>query len=246
MTTANTSRSPSLEEVIRMGVDDGVRDLWTSLPGKITKWDPEQQRANVKPLVKDLIVTEDGEEVLLPIADIVDVRVMFPRSGGTYMTTPVKVGDKCLLMFTARSIDKYLAGTGGDTDPADFRTHDLTDAVALMVDFSPFQAAISDYEPERIVVGFEGGNQFHIGSGVIEMGKKGAAEKVPIDSKVQTELSAIGQQIASIATDLGLLLAHTHSVAAVGSPTGPPTPAPSGGQSYSPGATASELVTIEK
>lgn len=239
-TTEDTSRSPTMAELLRLAIDSAVRDVWTALPGRVEKYDPAKQMADVKPLVQDLVATEDGEEFAEELPVIPNVPVRFPRAGGFYITVPVEKGDYCLLVFCSRSIDKYLEGSGNDTNPEDFRTHDLADAVALM-GVGPFSVAISDYQEKRIVIGKEGGTQVHVADDLIELGAKDAAEQAVINSKLQTELSRLKSELDGFKTTFD---SHIHVLTPAVATVAPPAagfPAPA-----SPGATESELVTIEK
>lgn len=99
-------------------------DMWTSMPGKIVKFDPENQTATVKVLYKP---TFDGKAVDMP--DLLEVPVMFPRGGGAALTWPVKEGDGVQLSFQSRNMDAWHAkGEAAEADTA--RMHDLSDAVA--------------------------------------------------------------------------------------------------------------------
>ncbi len=244
-TTETVSRSPTMAEVLRLAVEYHTRDLWTALPGKIDKFNASNQIADVKPLVQNLTATEDGEELAEPLPIIPNVPVWWPRSGGFYTTFPVKAGDFCLLIFFSRSIDKYLEGDGEDQDPGDFRTHDLTDAIALM-GFSPKSQAITDYDEDAAVLALEGGTRVRVAKDLIELGIKNAEDQVVVESKNQSELK--GQRDA-LAAFVKVFNKHDHETTATVA-TGPPgtimAPASSAEAPPSIGSTASELVTIEK
>ena len=214
MTTDAVSRSPTLPELLSLAIEYHTKDLWTALPGKIVKYDAETQKADVKPLVQDLTATEDGDELAEPLPVIPDVPVMFPRGGGFFVSFPVREGDYCMLVFQSRSIDKYLTGTGDDTDPGDFRTHDLVDAMAILGG-APFSKAIKEASAEDMIVGFdEGGLQLRItpdGKMAIEVG--GDADEAVALANALASFWAI----AKTAFD-----SHTH-LSAVG-PTAVPIP----------------------
>ncbi len=244
-TTEPVSRSPTMAEVLRLAVEYHTRDLWTALPGKIDKFDASNQMADVKPLVQNLTATEDGEELVEPLPIIPNVPVKWPRSGGFYMTFPVKPGDFCLLIFCSRSIDKYIEGDGEDQNPGDFRTHDLTDAVAHM-GFSPKSQAIGDYDEDAAVMGLEGGTRIRIADGLIEMGVKNAQDQLVVESKNQKQLKAQRDALAAV---VKVFNKHKHITTATVA-TGPPgTLMPPASPAEAPpsiDSTASELVTIEK
>ena len=217
-TVEATSRSPTQQELLRLAIEYYIRDVWTALPGKVTKYDPVMQKADVKPLVQDLIATEDGEEIVEPIPVITGVPVMFPRAGGFYMTMPVKEGDFCLLVFNSRSIDKYLEGSGSDVNPADFRMHDLSDAVAFL-GMPPFTKAIkADGVDTDMVLGKEGGVQVNIKETTVNLGSQNPADAMALAALTKAEIDALRSAVDTMAT---IFSAHTHITTATVS-TGPP------------------------
>lgn len=106
-------------------IDGRLKNLHTLLPGIIDSFDPATQTAKVQPAIKR-IFTERGA-VSLPLC--VDVPVEFPGGGGFFLTFPVQPGDECTLSFSERCIDFWF-DQGGVQLPAEYRTHDLSDAFA--------------------------------------------------------------------------------------------------------------------
>lgn len=241
MTTEGNSRSPEPQEVIRTAIEYFIRDVNVALPGKIETYDPELQKADVKPLVQRLTATEDGDEIVESLPVIPGVPVVFPRGGGFFISMPVKKDDFCLLIFNSFSVDKYKAGTGKDTNPEDFALHDLSNAVALM-GFSPFSKAIADADADNIVVGREEGTQIHVADGLIELGEKDSSDWVSRDSLVQQELNALRDSINSLVDVYNL---HVHQVAAAPGPSGPPAPPNTGNPAPPIQSTQSDIVTLQ-
>lgn len=235
-----TNRTPTLEEVIRLALTDNQSRLHVSLPGRIESYDETTQTATVKPLIKDSFITEENEDVVEELPVINSVPIIFPRGGGFFITFPLVQGDHVHLVFNERSIDKFQNSGGEDTDPVDLRMHNLSDAVAY-AGFYPDSKALAGAHAVNMVLGKEGGIQIHIADGKIELGEEGSADKVPLDSRIQTELTRIKSDISALAIHINT---HFHS----GVTTGPgvsavptvvaPTPT-------SPGATASGIVTIK-
>lgn len=156
------------------------------LPAKVEEYFPDEQKVDVKPLIKRRIVGEEGEELLEELPIIPDVPVRFPRNANFFMTFPLAPGDLVMLVFAERSLDNWLAGTGEDTDPDEFRMHDITDAVACP-GLYPFSEAIGDIDTERMALGHkDDGMQIHIAEDHIEVtlgGEtriKAEAEKVDV------------------------------------------------------------------
>ena len=135
-------RRRSLSEPLRRALREASSEMHVALPAQIERYDHTEQRADVLPLLRRVYV--DGEVQGMPV--VPDVPVVWPRSGGAQMTMPVRRGDTVLLVFTDRSIDRWLA-QGGDVTPDDRRQHDLSDAVAVpgLVPFADF----GDVEPSE-------------------------------------------------------------------------------------------------
>lgn len=120
-------QSPSLSEVIRLGIQRELANLHTALPGMVEAYDPETRLARVKPLLRRLYAGED-QAVDLPV--ISNVPVLHPRTANAQVSLPISAGDCVLLIFCERSIDRWLE-IGGTVDPEDPAMHALNDAVAI-------------------------------------------------------------------------------------------------------------------
>lgn len=170
------SRTPEDEEVLEVAIKSFLLDLHTCMPGKIVEYYPETQKADIQPLIKRLQVHEDGTEFEESLPVLPDVPIQFQRGGGFFVTFPLAVGDLVELHFQERSIDNYLSGDGEDTNPEEFRHHDLSDAVAVP-GFYPFKLAIKDIDSANFVMGKdEGGIQIHLTpDGTMELKHDGSA-----------------------------------------------------------------------
>ena len=108
-------------------IDERVLDLHTCLPGRIVSFDSDSQTAKVQPTIQRIFAQQGP--VNLP--QLVDVPVCFPGGGDYFLTFPVQGGDECLLLFSERAIDFWWQN-GGVQLPAEYRTHDLSDAFAIV------------------------------------------------------------------------------------------------------------------
>lgn len=108
-------------------IDERAMDLHTCLPGHIVSFDSDNQTAKVQPGIQRIFAQQGA--VNLP--ELVDVPVCFPGGGGYFMTFPVAQGDECVLVFSERAIDFWWQN-GGVQLPAEYRTHDLSDAFAFV------------------------------------------------------------------------------------------------------------------
>lgn len=224
------SRTPDNAEVIRITFDNLKHSLFTMLPGIVQAYDPTTQKADVKPLIKRALPTQDGKVVVEALDVIYGVPVRFPRGGEdgeAFMTFPVKKGTYGILEFCMFSMDAYLSGNGSDTDPGDFRTHDVSDCV-LHLGVSPDAKAIPNVDPDKIVVGFTNGVEIALAPDKIYLGNRAASDAVALASKVDARCAAIETNLKT----------HVHP-SAMG-PTGAETPAVADGAS-----TASEKLMAE-
>lgn len=116
-----------LETVVNKAIDLRLSDVRVALPGRIVSYDAASQLADVKPQIHRRF--PDGHTEELPI--LVDVPILWPRSGGASITLPVLAGDPVLLLFSDRSIEDWLS-KGEEGPPEDPRKHHLTDALGIM------------------------------------------------------------------------------------------------------------------
>jgi hypothetical protein len=120
---------PTLADVIRDGLEGRLEDVFTSTIGRIEKYDPDKQVADIRPVIRRPYnaggYVEHEELPVLP-----NVPVMFPRGGGYFMKWPIKKGDHVLLVFTHDSIQMWRE-KGDITDPVDLTRHGLGSCIAI-------------------------------------------------------------------------------------------------------------------
>lgn len=214
-----SSRSPNDTELLNMAIESWLSDVHTCMPGKVDSYDPATQQATIKPLVQRRIVHEDGSEALEPLPSITNVPVVFLRAAGFFMTFPIVKGDFVTLHFCETSIDNYMSGIGEDTDPDEFRHHDLSDAIAVP-GFYPFKKSISDISSENLVIGKDnGGAQIHITpSGEVKLGSNLAVNEAVMGTTYRaaedTMLTAVSAAIALIGAPIPLTAPQVAIVAA--------------------------------
>ncbi len=120
----------TLPSVVRRAVEEGAADLHVSLPGRVEKVvDAEKGIVDVKPLVKDRVEVA-GELRVICVPVVTNVPLLWPGGSRGGITWDIAVGDTVLLVFSDRSLDRWLA-MGGEVDPQDPRRHALSDAVAI-------------------------------------------------------------------------------------------------------------------
>jgi hypothetical protein len=180
-----------LIEVLRQIMSQMSDSLCVSLPGKIESYDSITQTADVK----------DGNEEKVEIPVISKVPVAFSRGGGHFMSFPLQKGDNVFLIFCDRSIDDFWFSDGSaPMDQNDFRTHDLSDAVAIPA-FYPSTKSITDLIGNDGVFGKERGAQVRSKGDTIEVTTKGAIASssfVALATLVTIELGKIATAITGV------------------------------------------------
>ena len=91
---------------------------------------------------------------------LINCPVVVMQGGGAYLTFPIVKGDTCLVLFSDREISTWVS-TGQITYPQNQRTHDLSDAIALVgirnilnaiPNYNTTGASLSDTTGERLNV----------------------------------------------------------------------------------------------
>jgi hypothetical protein len=117
---------PTLLESIKKLVESSTMELRVSMPAEVVRFDFRKQQVDVKPFFKrkhsDNTTTEPGIIYNVPVA--------FPRANEAFISLPLKVGDSVFLIFSDRSLEKWL-GSGERDEPGDTRIHHISDAVAI-------------------------------------------------------------------------------------------------------------------
>jgi hypothetical protein len=205
-------------------------NLHTMLPGIVVSFDAVQQSAVVQPAIRR-IFTERGP-VNLPVC--VDVPVEFPGGGGYFLTFPVKPGDECVLCFSERAID-YWWISGGTQLPAEYRMHDLSDAIARVglnslpnkiPSFATNGAEFRDRDGSMRVILKDDGTITNITGGASTILSPGGTFTVNADLIVNGDITDTGT-ITSEGSITGAGInfnTHRHPENDSGGPTGGPIP----------------------
>lgn len=204
-----TTRTPTEAEVIQGAIDRALGELHVALPGRVVSYDVDEQTAKVQPLVR-LRLTADEEPITLP--EIPRCPVRFLRSGGSFISLPVKAGHTGTLLIHSSSIDAWL-GAGGIQDPEMLHRHHLSDA-EFIPGLAPFSDSV-DADPDHVVVGVPDGTQIRLGS-------RSAADQIAKKSGLQAIYDAISSATptpndggaalkAAILSTLGATFAADHS-----------------------------------
>jgi len=179
----------SLPEVIRRALDARTAELRVGMPATIESFDKDTQLASVRPCLADTVTLEDGTEESEALPVISDCPCHFPGGGGFSITFPVQKGDPCWLVFSDRSLDKWL-DNGGQVDPVAMQQHHLTDA-SVFLGVRPKPGAIPDFDPDNFTIGKDGES----------------ADWAALATKVKDEIKALRDWCATLHTNFA---AHNH------------------------------------
>lgn len=115
--------------------------LRVAIPGIVQSFDTSTQMATVQIAIQENvripILQPNGlppltaQKQTVAIAPLQTVPVMFLRSGGYSVLSPVNAGDECMLLFSDACISAWKQ-SGGVQKQLRRRRHDLSDAVAIM------------------------------------------------------------------------------------------------------------------
>lgn len=169
--------TPTLTDLIQSFLEYRLSDLHTALPARIVKYEAEQQKASVQPLIKKQY--QDGTAESNSI--ITGVPVIFPSGGGALLSFPIQPDDLVLLIFSERSLDNWVASSGQEVEPNDSRKHDFSDAIAIPGLFTFAKTLKAD--PNDVVLKYKDSNIKIKPDGTVEI----AATKIQLTGGVNIE-----------------------------------------------------------
>ena len=120
-----TAATPTLSNVLQRSIQSAMEQLQVCMPAEVVSYDKDKQLASCQPMFKNKY--RDGATLDMPV--IYNVPVAHPRSGTAIVHMPIKKGDRVLLVFSDRSLEKWLT-SGERSDPEDNRKHQMSDAIA--------------------------------------------------------------------------------------------------------------------
>lgn len=167
----------TLAELLQIAMDSRLTDLHVALPARIESYDKAKQTVDVQPMLKRALPDGRDNYTAESLPTIADVPVLFPRSGGFFISMPLAKGDFVLLVFAERSMANWRS-TGNESDPGDLGMHTLDGAVAIPGIF-PDSKALSSADDTNMVLGSDsnGSGRIEIKSNAINLGA-GATEGV--------------------------------------------------------------------
>jgi hypothetical protein len=142
-----SQQNPTLpiEEVIRRAIIAQTLKLKVCLPCSITKIYGNQE-VDVQPLLQARYT--NGAPFNLPV--IMKVPVSMPNGKLYSVKYPLSVNDTGHCIFSDRSLDVWLSGSGGIVDPQDSRQHDISDAI-FVPGLVPFSGQTTDETSDLVI-----------------------------------------------------------------------------------------------
>lgn len=122
--------TPDLGVGMRAALQGWQAEMWTALPGYVTKFDPVKLICEVQPTIQARVTLSDGTKEWKTFPKLLDCPVVFPSGGGFTLTFPIAVGDEVLVVFSSRCIDSWWQSSGVAVQ-AELRMHDLSDGFVI-------------------------------------------------------------------------------------------------------------------
>ena len=116
----------SIEQIVNQLIENRLTNVHTAIPGEILSYDKATRKASVKPLIN----REFKDNTILEYPVITNCPVVFPGTAQGVLHFDLTNGDGCLIVFSERSLDKWLS-SGGVVNPNNRRLHDLSDGVII-------------------------------------------------------------------------------------------------------------------
>lgn len=128
-------QSSDIINVLDTLINDNINSVWTTIVAEIVEYNTQERTVKVQPLIKEIDVTFENkvETIKLPVLE--DVPIIYLTGGEFEITTPIKTGDECLVLFSRQCIDNWWVG-GGVQPPFEYRFFDISDGFALVGVFS--------------------------------------------------------------------------------------------------------------
>lgn len=185
-------RSPELETVLGVVIDQVLESFQIMMPGKVVSYDSTKQSASIQPLIQKAYIDESDKRIPETLPQIHDVPVRHIGGSSGRITVPVVAGDYGMIIFSSLSIARWKL-RGGIVDPGDDRRHDLNDCV--------FEPGLHDFAhvpttaPTDAIV-------LHAGLGIkIKLGGPSGTSPVVVETALARFCQALVNAIASLASN---------------------------------------------
>lgn len=192
-------RSLTDAEIEELKIDQKLYSLHTALPAFVEAVNLDEMTVDAKIALK-LRTNNNGQLGSLEYPILKNIPFFTYQSGDYAITIPPKSGDVCLLIFSERETDNFLA-TGKMSEPRTVgsRKHDINDGFAI-IGFNPYGKKIKNIDRNAITVRnidnsikiqiSDNGISFNTNNSVVRLTKEG---EVTIDAK---KLSIFSQNLS--------------------------------------------------
>lgn len=171
------------DQIIRMAIASAMMRMRVHLPAVITSV-KGNQKVNVQPLIKSRYI--DNSVRSLP--EIQNVQVSMPMGKNYSIKLPIEVGDTGSLLFSDRSLDIWKTGDGGEIDPQDSRTHDISDPI-FIPGLVPFANQTTDESKDLVLTASDAQLRLNPKGGFKLQNLKSAKELINILTQLVQTLS---------------------------------------------------------
>lgn len=143
--------------------------------GVIQSFDAAKQTASVQ-LVDFINLFTINGALTLPYSLLIHCPIIIMKNKGGGLTSPVRVGDECLVFFNDTNLDNWQVN-GGQQQQATQRAHNITDAIAI-VGLHSYVNSVAEYNNAATELDF-------ISTGGVRQGKISLDAKVGISNATQ-------------------------------------------------------------
>jgi len=190
MTVVN---GPSFVNAFERAVRGILRTLHVAMPGRVEKYDPATQLADVKPMIPRMIPKRIGGYLEEKLPVIPAVPIVLPRCGKFFVSFPIEKGDSVLLVFCDYDPQEWRR-TGDEVSPGiDARGH-IANAVAIP-GIEPKARSLVSASATSMVIGQDGTSKPKVviePDGNVRLGtQSGAEDFVALAQLVKDELGAM-------------------------------------------------------
>lgn len=139
-----TSETKTWAEIIRIAIDQGLRDMNVWLPCSVVR-----VRNNGFVDVQPELMENFRVQGVMQLPVLQNVPIQHPRGADYSIKLPVAAGDFGRVVFCDRSLDNWIV-KGGVVDPNDVRLHDLSDGV-FVPGLTPMTSVLAGPPDEMIL-----------------------------------------------------------------------------------------------
>jgi len=204
--------TPELHErLVRALLAEGVH---TMIPASVHRYDADKQECDAQPLVHDFHRNREGALVAERMPLVTHAPVVMLTAGGFTFTVPIVAGTTGFLLFSERSLDRWLSGDGAQSvDPELYHRFGVSDAI-FVPGLLSFGGPMAVAPPtDHATAGAISGPRIHFRTNLICIGDESGSKKLVLDGDSLTASAALKTWAAAVESGISS-----------GGGTPPPTP----------------------